>query len=114
VELRQARSIVSSIARHAALVQTELRFARGAGDRARARCLNDKLSEIHAQERLASEREDDLGSALARGDASGVRNERAVLTMLQSRARDLSRQAQGCGRFGAIPASGYFVRLIAD
>ena len=111
-EARRARSIVASIARHAAIVQTELRFARTAGDRARTRCLNAKLSEIHAHERLALAREIDLGAALARGDGSGADNERVVLSVLQNRARALARQAQACGRFRAVPSSGYQVRIL--
>jgi hypothetical protein len=111
-ERRRARTLVSSIARHAALVQTELRFARTARNHERARCLNGKLSEIHAQQRLAYEREIDFGSALATGDTQRANNERVVLSMLQRRARTLSLQAMRCGRFGAIPESGYLVRVI--
>lgn len=114
VELRQARTAVASIARHAALIQTELRVARTRGDRARARCLSGKLSQLHAQERLAGERRDDLGWALARGDAAAIRTERSVLSALQLRARELAREARSCGRFGPIPEDGTFVRVIAD
>jgi hypothetical protein len=107
------RHVAASIAQHAALVHAELRFARAGGHRDRMRCLNGKLSEIHAQGRLAHERERTLASAVARQDAGEAAQSRRMLIALRDRARLLSQQAQGCGRFGKMPPEGYRLRVIA-
>lgn len=112
--LRHARQMIASIARHARRVQSELRHARTRGDSADARCLSQKLSEIHAQERLARDREDDLADALARGDNRRLLHGRVVLGLLRDRARELSRQARRCGRFADFPEHGYQVRVLRD
>jgi hypothetical protein len=107
------RQLITSIAQHAALVHAELRFARTDGHRARVRCLNGKLSEIHAQGRLARERERMLAAAVARHQDTEAAQSRRMLVALRDRARQLSLQAQGCGRFGSMPPSGYRLRVIA-
>jgi hypothetical protein len=105
--------VIAAIAQHAAFVQAELRFARVDGHRERVRCLNLKLSEIHAQQRLAHDRARKLGSAVDRGDEREAARSRAILIRLRQRAGVLSRQAQSCGRSGRLPQSGYRVRVIA-
>jgi hypothetical protein len=111
--LDHARLVVSSIAQHTALARAELRFARTRGERRRVLCLSHKLSELHAQERLAIERERLLAAAVARGDRQSAAQNEVMLGTLRDRARELSRQAQSCGRFGAMPKQGYRLRIIA-
>ena len=111
--LRHARQVIASISRHARVVQHELRWARTRGDAVDAACLSDKLSEIHAQERLANLRRDELASALAEGDNQRLLHGRVVLGLLRDRARKLARDAAECGRFGAVPQNGYTVRILA-
>lgn len=110
--LRHARQVIASISRHARVVQHELRWARTRGDAVDAACLSDKLSEIHAQERLAHHRRDELAAALADGDNQRLLHGRVVLGLLRDRARKLARDAAECGRFGAIPQNGYTVRVL--
>jgi hypothetical protein len=94
--LAHAHEVISAISTHATAVRTELRFARRRDDRPRVQCLSNKLSELHAQQRQANVRQAELVRALERGDRDKVLENRVVLASLQSRARELFRQAQRC------------------
>lgn len=93
-------SLVREIEQGAASVRVELRAARAANDVARARCVSAKLSEVHAQLRLATRH-----AAASSGDQG--RRHRYLLEVAHERAQDLARAARRCA---AAPTS--LVRVV--
>jgi hypothetical protein len=81
-----ARSAIREIEQSATVVRIELRMARGSGDFIGARCASEKLSEVHAQLRLANQH------AFAPDD----RRHRFALETARERARELARAARRC------------------
>ena len=88
-----APALVREIEQGAASVRVELRAARDANDVARARCVSGKLSEVHAQLRLATHH-----AALLRAARSTElgRRHRYLLEVAHERARELAHGARGC------------------
>src|SRR5262245_43341977 len=81
---KSSRAELREIEQSVVLVRVELRLARGTGDWIGARCASEKLSEVHAQLRLANEH----ASAV---DPAKERYERFVLETARDRARELAR-----------------------
>ena len=80
------RRAIEDIEQSASSVRQELRAARLAGDPYRARCASDKLSEVHAQLRLA----------LQQTSGSDQRRRQFALDMARNRAREIARDARHC------------------
>jgi hypothetical protein len=94
-ECQQSAVVVETAAM---ATQTELRAARGAGDGARAACLTDLLSQLHASARGARVLVASATDAAHRGDASHVALERGRLLVLGERAARLRTAALACGK----------------
>lgn len=98
----RGQSSVQSIQQSAKTVQYELREARISGDPRRVRCVNGKLTQVHAQLRLAQEHAPWVDSR-AQLDASTRRRHGYVLSTALRRARDLAEEAKACGLDGSGP-----------
>ena len=85
-----ARAALRQIEQSATLVRLELREARANQDRVGARCVSERLSEVHAQLRLANEHLTLLGNAAT------DRRHRFAIETARDRARELAREAQRC------------------
>jgi hypothetical protein len=81
----------------ATLVEHQLIRARNMHDAERAACLNDTLSELHADGRNAGDQAQALKTATEKNDAVRVREHRVMLDVLRHRAERLTRQADRCG-----------------
>lgn len=99
-----APALVREIEQGAASVRVELRAARDANDPARARCVSAKLSEVHAQLRMAEREARLLASSR---DAQQGRRHRYLLGVAHERAHELAQAARRCA---AARAS--FVRVV--
>lgn len=91
-----------SIQQSAKTVRYELREARISGDPNRVRCVNGKLTQVHAQLRLAEEHAPWV-DARAKVDAGTRRRHGYVLSTALRRARDLAEEAKLCGVEGGGP-----------
>ena len=80
--------------------QAELRAARAGRDAARAACLDDALSQLHAASRTARSHVDAVVPASRRDDAPQVALERDRLGVVADRAARLRVGAAGCGAAG--------------
>lgn len=98
-----APALVREIEQGAASVRVELRTARDANDPSRARCVSAKLSEVHAQLRLARQHATELAGA--RGTQG--RRHRYLLEVAHERAQELARAARRCDT-----ARASFVRVV--
>jgi hypothetical protein len=87
---------VRFIEQSAKSVRVELRAARVQGDRVRARCVSEKLTEVHAQLRLAEQHAPWIDTRDARIDPASARRHGYVLSRAKKRARDLVEQARHC------------------
>lgn len=99
---RNSTSQVGEIEQRAASVSRELRAARNAGDPVRSRCASNKLSEIHAQLRLARSHAEALKTARG-GDA---RVHRRALDVSHERAAEIAREARSCPADAALRRGG--------
>jgi hypothetical protein len=88
-----ARARVREVEQSAATVRHELRAARTAEDRTRARCVSEKLSEVHAQLRAARQH----GALLDVPSDRERRRHRYMLDAARDQARTLARAARRCG-----------------
>lgn len=95
------------ITEDASRVQHQLIFARSRHDARRAACLDEKLSELHADNRNATDQVRDLKRARAENDAMRTRERRVMIDVLRQRAENLTRQADRCG---AAPGGAGVVR----
>jgi hypothetical protein len=93
-ETRAPRSQLREIAQSAANIRMALRTARGDGDDLRARCISEKLSEVHAQQRLAERHEADLRASR---DAHSARRHRYLLDAAAVYSHELTAEARHCG-----------------
>lgn len=91
----RGQSSVRFIQQSAKTVRYELREARISGDPRRVRCVNTKLTQVHAQLRLAEEHAPWVDRA--RIDADTRRRHDYVLSTARRRARDLTEEAKLCG-----------------
>jgi hypothetical protein len=71
--------------------------ARRGHEPARARCLDEHLSQVHAFARMIGDRRARLREALERGDATQVEVQARVLRTLESQLRDIDREGRACG-----------------
>src|SRR5262245_11989514 len=85
------RAAIREIEQSAAVVRIELRAARGSGAVIGARCASEKLSEVHAQLRLANR------TAFGEND----RRQRFMLDTARERAREIARSAHQCRQIDA-------------
>lgn len=97
VEIADPHQVVELVGSKAKLVSRELRQARARGDSASARCLDEDLSQMHAEARRAREQADALAAAKSRNDARGVRQHRVMLGVVLEDADELASHAQRCG-----------------
>ncbi len=100
---RSATALMREMEQSAATVRITLRKAREYGDVVSARCASNKLSEIHAQLRLAEAHSVHLRTP---GD-DPTRRHRYLLEVAHERARELSQEARRCG-----PGSESLVRVV--
>jgi hypothetical protein len=91
----RGQSSVRFIRESAKTVRYELREARISGDPRRVRCVNTKLTQVHAQLRLAEEHAPWVDRP--RIDADTRRRHDYVLSTALRRARDLTEEAKLCG-----------------
>lgn len=99
-----APALVREIEQGAASVRVELRAARDANDPLRTRCVSGKLSEVHAQLRLAEQRARLLASSR---DVQQGRRHRYLLEVAHERAHELTQAARRCAT-----ARASFVRVV--
>lgn len=81
----------------AALVQRQLIRARALHEPQRAACLDDALSELHADGRNAGDQAQALKKTVQANDAVGTREHRVMLDVMRRRAERLTQQADRCG-----------------
>lgn len=86
------------IEQRARTITLELRVARDAGEPRAARCASSRLSEIHAQLRLAREHANALSSASSPADQ---RRHRRSLEVADQRSAEIAREARSCQRSGS-------------
>ncbi len=88
-----SHTLVREVEQSALSVRMELRAAREANDTGRARCVSEKLSQVHAQLRTAREQ----ASLLVRpADAQRARRHRYLLQAAHENTRDLAQAARRC------------------
>jgi hypothetical protein len=95
-DVQRATLLTTRMAIRSDRAQTWLAQARGKGKRARAACLDDKLSQLHALERLASEDARAIRVAAARGVTAAHRLIR--LETLHGTSKKLYARAARCGK----------------
>jgi hypothetical protein len=93
-EAREPHALVREIAQSAASIRLDLRAARSNGEQRRARCLSEKLSEVHAQQRMAEHHAADLART---HDAQSARRYRYLLESAADHSHDLTVEARQCG-----------------
>ncbi|GMV16594.1 MAG: hypothetical protein AMXMBFR56_48180 [Polyangiaceae bacterium] len=99
-----ATALVREVEQAAASVRVELRAARDANDPGRTRCVSAKLSEVHAQLRLAEQQARLLASSR---DVQQGRRHRYLLGVAHERAHELAQAARRCAT-----ARASFVRVV--
>lgn len=96
-ESQQAAIFVESAA---LTTQADLRAARALRNGARAACLDDLLSQLHAASRGARALVASVAEASRHGDTTVLAQERVRLAILQGRASHLRSTAAACGEVG--------------
>ncbi len=96
-EVKDPAAAIELIGQRATMVERELRTARGKGNSQTAECIDDKLSQIHAQERMSEEQSKVITEAKANSDANREHQARVMIGVAQSRAAQLAREADRCG-----------------
>jgi hypothetical protein len=92
---RAGDAYLRQISQTAVTVRIALTDARRRHDSPRARCVSRKLSQVHAELRIAEEHADILAGAKT---ASGIRRERYVLARAYERSREIASDARRfCG-----------------
>ncbi|MBI3200463.1 MAG: hypothetical protein HYZ29_02900 [Myxococcales bacterium] len=96
-----ATALVREVEQSALSVRMELRAAREANDTGRARCVSEKLSQVHAQLRTARTQADLL---IQPTDVARARRHRYLLEAVHENSRDLAHAARRCdsGRSQAV------------
>lgn len=93
-ETRAPHAMLQEIEQSAATIRMDLRAARDDGDLLRARCMSGKLSEVHAQQRLAERHAADLRVSR---DAQSAKRHRYLLRAAIEYAHELTADARRCG-----------------
>ena len=88
---------IALINQHATMVEHELRDARGRGATQTAACIDDKLTQIHAQERMGEDQSKAVAEAHANSDATREHEARVMIGVARDRAAELAREADRCG-----------------
>lgn len=95
-EVTDPANVVELVGSKAKLVARALREARARGDSKGARCLDQSLSQIHAQERRAQEQASALQDATRRQDNQAARQHRVILGIVLEDADELEERAGRC------------------
>lgn len=110
----RASDVVRAIELGTSRVQHLLGETRQAGDSRRARCVDERLSELGATLRLALERHARASRYADRGDDQMAARERALLVRLAGRARELEQGARLCVDPDALEPNRTRVTVIID
>ncbi len=96
-EVKDPEAAIAQIGQQAQLVERELRVARGKHATQTADCIDDKLSQIHAQERMGVDQSKVLADAKSSSDATREQQARVMIGVARDRAEQLAREADRCG-----------------
>ncbi len=96
-EVKDPGAAIALIGQQAVIVEHELRLARSKNATQTADCIDDKLSQIHAQERMGQDQSKVIKQAQASSDSSREHQARVMIGVARDRARELAREADRCG-----------------
>ena len=112
---KRAADLAHDVRRRGDRIQHMLRDARSNKNGKRVRCLDDKLSQIHALERVAARESSAVRGALRKGIRNVVTWRMTRIHAVALRAAEVSDEARACGatiRRRATASSGYRVRMV--
>ena len=95
--LQRGEALTRNMALRSDRIHDMLRFARKARKRKASRCLNGKLNQAHAMERMGDEDYIQLRRAASQGDAQTVSQRYARLERFDERSHFIMNEANGCG-----------------
>lgn len=113
--VRRAADAVYQTGMRSDHIRRQLMRARGSKDGKRARCLDDKLSQAHAVERLTAREQSAIMAALLGGRLSAAEARSARVEAYETRSKLILQQAHACSGVSKrvrMPTT-YRVRMIA-
>ncbi len=113
--LREAADTMHHMGMRSDHIRRQLMKARGSHDDKRARCLDDKLSQAHALERMAADEHARLRAALSGGHQAAADARSARLAAYADASRRVLQEARACSGVSKrvrMPTT-YRVRMIA-
>lgn len=96
-EVKDPDAAIALIGQQAAVVERQLRVARGQHATQTAACIDDKLNQIHAQERMGRDQSKVIAAAKSNSDAAREQQARVMIGVARNRAEELAREADRCG-----------------